>query len=108
MEHGRTRKDADESAKSLIFISNSPVKRKHRRSFLFVLLNFAVGLLLLACRPPGSTAPHILYLGWDEVGVVQLWRVEADGTGAVALTAVSTDLFDFAPAPTAKPSPGRS
>lgn len=91
MGHGRTRKDTDQSAKSLIFA----------RGLLLLIKLPIVFLLLVACRPSGSTPEpaQILYLGWDEAGVVQLWRVGEDGTGAVALTAVSTDLFDFAPAP---------
>lgn len=60
-------------------------------------------LLLAGCRALGAAdQPQVLYLGWDGAGVVQLWRVGGDGGEVVALTAVSTDLFDFAPAPDAQ------
>lgn len=59
--------------------------------------------LLVACQSLGSVPapPQILYLGWDGAGVVQLWRLGEDGV-AVALTAVTSDLFDFAVAPDAQ------
>lgn len=70
--------------------------------FWHIVLLFCLPLSLAACSTlaRADAPPPVLYLGWDDAGVTQIFRV-AVGEAAQQVTTQATDVFDFAIAPDA-------
>ncbi|MCB8966858.1 MAG: PD40 domain-containing protein [Ardenticatenaceae bacterium] len=71
-----------------------------RRASLLIFIGLALLLSWWYWQSLGvSDVPQILYLGWDEAGVIQLFRTDMTGTAVTPLTDAASGIANFALSP---------
>ncbi len=71
-----------------------------RLPHVLLLLIASLSVFLTACSPDPteSTVEDLRYLGWDHLGLVQLYKIDS-ANKPVQLTHFGTSVLDFAPSP---------